>query len=135
MASTTTPWQRGVRLVDDEGRPYSAADIEIGSMYTALPEHADPEQLGSGLIVVRLPPDELHLPPARRDWAPDGIIAYSKICPHAACAISLYRYPTYTADERRAGVHLPVPLLDLLRPARAEGCSSDPPAGRCRSFR
>ncbi len=90
----TTPWERGVRLVDDEGRPYSAADIVIGSMYTALPEHADPEQLGSGIIVVRLPPDELHLPPARRGWAPGGIVAYSKICPHAGCAISLYRYPT-----------------------------------------
>ena len=35
-------------------------------------------------------------PPARaRGWAPEGILAYSKICPHAGCAISLYRYPTY----------------------------------------
>ena len=32
---------------------------------------------------------------ARRGWAPEGIVAYSKICPHAGCAISLYRYPTY----------------------------------------
>ena len=28
-------------------------------------------------------------------WAPEGILGYSKICPHAGCAISLYRYPTY----------------------------------------
>jgi ubiquinol-cytochrome c reductase iron-sulfur subunit len=90
----TTEWQRGRRLVDDQGKPYLADDIQIGSMYTALPEHGDPEQFGSGLIVVRLPPSELHLPAARRGWAPDGIVAYSKICPHAGCAISLYRYPT-----------------------------------------
>lgn len=91
----TTPWQRGVRLVDDQGQPYAAAEIEIGSLYTALPEHADPDQFGAGLIVVKLPADEIHLPRARRGWAPQGVLAYSKICPHAGCAISLYRYPTY----------------------------------------
>jgi quinol---cytochrome c reductase iron-sulfur subunit len=90
-----TPWRRGVRLLDDQGRPYLAADIEIGTFYTALPEGGDPEHLGAGLIVVRLPPQYNHLPAARRGWAPEGIMAYSKICPHAGCAISLYRYPTY----------------------------------------
>jgi len=91
----TTPWRRGVRLVDDEGNPYSASDIVIGSLFTALPEHGDTEALGAGLLVVKLPPEYLHLPAARRGWAPQGILAYSKICTHAACAISLYRYPTY----------------------------------------
>jgi ubiquinol-cytochrome c reductase iron-sulfur subunit len=91
----TTPWKRGVRLIDDRGQPYSADQIQIGSLYTALPEHEDAEQLGAGLVVVRLPADQIHLPSARRDWAPQGILAYSKICPHAGCAIALYRYPTY----------------------------------------
>ncbi|MCW3068444.1 MAG: ubiquinol-cytochrome c reductase iron-sulfur subunit [Solirubrobacterales bacterium] len=90
-----TPWRRGVRLVDDQGRPYTAEEVQIGSFYTALPEHADPGAFGSGLLLVKLPADRIHLPPARRDWAPEGILAYSKICPHAGCAISLYRYPTY----------------------------------------
>ena len=90
-----TPWARGVRLVDDEARPYLASDIEIGTFYTALPEHGDPESFGAGLLLVRLPAESIHLPAARRDWAPYGILAYSKICPHAGCAISLYRYPTY----------------------------------------
>jgi ubiquinol-cytochrome c reductase iron-sulfur subunit len=90
-----TPWRRGVRLLDDQGRPYAAADIQVGTFYTALPEGGDPEHLGSGLLVVRLPADQIHLPPARQGWAPDGILGYSKICPHAGCAISLYRYPTY----------------------------------------
>jgi ubiquinol-cytochrome c reductase iron-sulfur subunit len=90
-----TPWRGGVRLVDDEGRPYLAADIQIGSFYTALPEGGNVESFGASLLVVRLAPHFIHLPPARQDWAPDGILAYSKICPHAGCAISLYRYPTY----------------------------------------
>src|SRR5207302_248237 len=95
----TTEWRRGRRLVDDQGRPYLADEIQIGSMYTALPERGDPEQFGSGLIVVRLPASELQLPAARRSWAPDGIMAYSKICPHAGCAISLYRYPTFESTS------------------------------------
>jgi ubiquinol-cytochrome c reductase iron-sulfur subunit len=90
-----TPWRRGVRLVDDQGRPYSAEEIQIGAFYTALPEHGAPSAFGSGLLVVKLPAHLIHLPPARSSWAPEGILAYSKICPHAGCAISLYRYPTY----------------------------------------
>ncbi|HWC84919.1 MAG TPA: Rieske 2Fe-2S domain-containing protein [Solirubrobacteraceae bacterium] len=90
-----TPWRRGVGLVDELGNPYLAADIQIGSFYTALPEGGDPESFGASVLVVRLPPEFLHLPPARTAWAVDGIVAYSKICPHAGCAISLYRYPTY----------------------------------------
>jgi ubiquinol-cytochrome c reductase iron-sulfur subunit len=91
----TTPWRRGVRLIDDQGRPYIASELQVGSFYTALPEGGDPEHIGSGLLVVRLPPEFLQLPAPRQDWAPEGIVAYSKICPHAGCAISLYRYPTY----------------------------------------
>jgi ubiquinol-cytochrome c reductase iron-sulfur subunit len=90
-----TPWRRGTRLVDDQGRPLSADAIQVGSFYTALPEHADPSSLGAGLVVVRLPASMLHLPAARAGWAPEGILAFSKICPHAGCAISLYRYPLY----------------------------------------
>ena len=102
-----TPWARGIRLVDDQGRPYLADDIQIGSFYTALPEHSDPEALGAGLLVVRLPPNFLHLPAARRAWAPSGILAYSKICPHAGCAISLYRYPTYAPTSQQPAFTCP----------------------------
>lgn len=102
-----TPWQRGVRLLDDQRRPYLASQIQIGSMYTALPEHADPERFDAGLIVVRLPEGEIHLPAARQGWAPGGILAYSKICPHAGCAISLYRYPTFESTSTGAAFTCP----------------------------
>lgn len=102
-----TPWARGIRLVDDQGRPYLADQIQIGSFYTALPEHSDPEAFGAGLLVVRLPANFIHLPSARVDWAPYGILAYSKICPHAGCAISLYRYPTYAATSQQPAFTCP----------------------------
>jgi ubiquinol-cytochrome c reductase iron-sulfur subunit len=94
-----SPWQRDVRLVDDQGKAFAADAIQIGSFYTALPEGQSWESFGAGLLVVRLPEQMIHLPAARRSWTPDGIMAFSKICPHAGCAISLYRYPTFEATS------------------------------------
>jgi ubiquinol-cytochrome c reductase iron-sulfur subunit len=96
-----TPWRRGRALVDEAGRRIAADDIEQDAFYTAYPEGAERETVGSPLVVVRLSPGELHLPPERRGWAPEGIVAYSKICTHAGCAIALYRKPTFPAVEPR----------------------------------
>jgi ubiquinol-cytochrome c reductase iron-sulfur subunit len=96
-----SPWRRGRKLVDDSGRSWRASDIERGTFYTAYPEGADPEELGSPLIVVRIDPSDIDLPPGRTHWAPEGILAYSKICTHAGCAIALYRKPLFAAAEDR----------------------------------
>jgi ubiquinol-cytochrome c reductase iron-sulfur subunit len=94
-----SPWRRGIGLLDDKGRPWLADDIEEGTFYTALPEGADPKAIGSPLILVRIPSADLHLPAGREDWAPEGIVAYSKICTHAGCAIALYRNPLFDPTE------------------------------------
>ena len=94
-----TPWFRGRRLMDKHGRTYKAADIGMGAFYTAFPEGADPEAIGSVVVLVRLEPGELHLPRGRERWAPDGIVAYSKICTHAGCAVALYRNPLFEPAE------------------------------------
>jgi ubiquinol-cytochrome c reductase iron-sulfur subunit len=96
-----TPWRRGVRLVDSVGRVLRADDIEEGTFYTAFPHGAPHEQIGAPLVVVRLDPSELNLPNGRTGWAPEGILAYSKICTHAGCAVALYRTPLFepTSDK------------------------------------
>ena len=94
-----TPWDRGRRVVDDNGVPIAADDIEPKTFYTGFPEGASKENLGSPLIIVRLDPANIHLPRGRTGWAPRGILAYSKICTHAGCAIELYRKPTFPAVE------------------------------------
>ena len=76
-----------------------ADEVEERTFYTAFPEGADREDIGAPLVVVRLNPNKLHLPPDRADWAPRGIIAFSKICTHAGCAVGLYRKPTFAALE------------------------------------
>jgi ubiquinol-cytochrome c reductase iron-sulfur subunit len=102
-----SPWRRGRRVVDDAGRPIRAVDVGVGSFRTGFPEHASKEQLASAIVVVRIRADELDLPDDRRDWAPDGILAFSKICPHAGCAITLFRYPTF--DDTAPGPALICP--------------------------
>jgi ubiquinol-cytochrome c reductase iron-sulfur subunit len=102
-----TPWRRGRRLVDENGKPYRADDIELDDFYTAFPEGADKEELGSSLVVVRLPRSDLELPPENAGYAADGIVAYSKICTHAGCAIALYRAPLFQPDEPRPALVCP----------------------------
>ncbi len=93
------PWRRGVRLVDEHGTPISAAAVEQQTFYTAFPEGANPEEIGSSLVVVRVDPAKLKLPAERAGWAPEGILAFSKICTHAGCAVALYRKPTFPVLE------------------------------------
>jgi ubiquinol-cytochrome c reductase iron-sulfur subunit len=102
-----SPWKDGVRLVEENGMPVKAADLEVGSFLTAFAKGADKEALATSLVVVRVKPEELELPADRADWAPEGILAFSKICTHAQCAISLFRYPAFA--ERSPGPALVCP--------------------------
>ena len=95
-----SPWRAGIALLDEDGRPLGADDLELGSFATAFPHGADPRELGSPVVVVRVDPATIELPPQRAGWAPEGLLAYSKICTHAGCAVSLFRYPL---DERTSG--------------------------------
>jgi ubiquinol-cytochrome c reductase iron-sulfur subunit len=124
-----TPWRAGRRLVDDDGRPLRAADIERDTFYTAFPEDAAQDEIGSPLVVVRLAVADLRLPPERARWAPQGILAYSKICTHAGCAIALYRTPLYeptspAASSSRLRVS-PSPLSETIcaTASWSSGCS------------
>jgi ubiquinol-cytochrome c reductase iron-sulfur subunit len=92
-APNETPWRRGRRLITTDGEPLRADALEIGSFQSALPEGADKRELGSPVVVVRVDPRSLRLPRERRAWAPQGILAFSQICTHAGCAVTLFRYP------------------------------------------
>ncbi|MBN9621866.1 MAG: ubiquinol-cytochrome c reductase iron-sulfur subunit [Actinobacteria bacterium] len=102
-----SPWKDGVALVEENGIAVKAEDLEVGSFLTAFAKGADKEQLATSLAVVRVAPDELELPADRADWAPEGILAFSKICTHAQCAVSLFRYPLFA--ERSPGPALVCP--------------------------
>jgi ubiquinol-cytochrome c reductase iron-sulfur subunit len=88
-----TPWRRGRYLVDERGERFGSDDLAVGGFVTAFPEGADKEDLGSSIVIVRLLPDQFDMTPEQMAGVVDGLVAYSKICTHAACAVSMYRYP------------------------------------------
>ena len=94
-----TPWRRGRLLVDESGRPWKASDIQEAGFYTAFPQGADKEEQGSPIVLVRLSRSRLALPPDVAGYDAHGIVAYSKICTHAGCAISMYRVPLFAPGE------------------------------------
>ena len=84
-----TEWRTGLRLVDVDGNLVTRDTLEVDSFTTVFPEDA----VGSGdsqAVLIRVPTGSLDLPPERLAGAPDGYVAYSKICTHAGCAVGLY---------------------------------------------
>jgi ubiquinol-cytochrome c reductase iron-sulfur subunit len=102
-----TPWRRGRRLVGEDGAVLTADDVPRGTFVTAFPEGADKRELGSPVVLVHEDPATLALPPERASWAPEGILAFSKICTHAGCAIALYRSPLYEPTSEPPGLACP----------------------------
>lgn len=90
----TTPWKRGTRLVDLAGAPIKAADLPLNGVLTVFPEGAVGSANGQTLLI-RVGPDLLRLPADRAAGAPQGYVAYSKVCTHAGCAVGLYRDATH----------------------------------------
>jgi ubiquinol-cytochrome c reductase iron-sulfur subunit len=120
-APNRTPWRRGKRLVDPRtNEPIRADDLEVGSFQSAMPEGATTEELGAPLIVVRVDPRSLRLPPEREGWAPEGLLAYSQICTHAGCAVTLFRYPVYEDTSKPPALVCPChySTFDVLRAAK-----------------
>jgi len=85
-----TPWRRGLRLVDVDGLPINAADLPVEGIVTGFPE-GFPGSADGQVVLIRVAPDLLRLPPDRLAGAPDGYVAYSKVCTHAGCPVGLYR--------------------------------------------
>jgi ubiquinol-cytochrome c reductase iron-sulfur subunit len=86
----TTGWRSGKRLVDASGTPIKAADIAVDGVVTVFPD-GDAGSADSQTLLIRVPPELLKLDPSRAAWAPEGYVAYSKICTHAGCPVGLYR--------------------------------------------
>ena len=107
-----TVWTEGMRVVNDvAGTPIKPEWIEIGQLINAEPDvffhpeeygdeeyhghHLNQEKAKAALIVVRMRPEDITPWPGRENWGIDGILAYSKICTHVGCPISLWEQWTH----------------------------------------
>lgn len=84
-----TGWARGLRLVDADGKPVRADDLDIDTIETVFPE-GDESRADAQVVLIRMREESLELPPDRRAWVAEGHVAYSKVCTHAGCPVGLY---------------------------------------------
>jgi ubiquinol-cytochrome c reductase iron-sulfur subunit len=99
-----TIWDEGIHLVTDATyRKIKATDMQIGTLINAVPEnlleveHEDEnlnERGKASIILVRLDPTDI-VSQQGDGWDYQGIVAYSKICTHVGCPISLYQQRTH----------------------------------------
>jgi len=107
-----TVWTKGMRLVNDvAGTPIKPAWIRIGQLINGEPDiFYHPEEYNSepiegtellqakakaAIIIVRMQPDDITPTKDRENWGVGGILAYSKICTHVGCPISLWEQQTH----------------------------------------
>ena len=85
-----TAWKAGSRVVGLDGLPVNIDSLPVDGVLTVFPEGA----VGSAdaqTLLIRVADGLLQLPPDRMAWAPQGCVAYSKLCTHAGCPVGLYR--------------------------------------------
>ena len=99
-----TIWTEGMPLVNDiTKKKLKPADLEVGQLVNAEPENLfelegtefQVAKAKAAIIIVRMDPASIKIPESRRDWQVDGILAYSKICTHVGCPISLWEQQTH----------------------------------------
>lgn len=83
------PWRAGLHLVTEDGRMLRPPDVPPGGMVNAWPEGAIGHEEGPVLLLRLAGPPQ---PPTVLDWVVDEtLVAYSKVCTHAGCAVALFR--------------------------------------------
>jgi ubiquinol-cytochrome c reductase iron-sulfur subunit len=100
----TTKWEKDMRIVTDPTmRPLRPEDIPVGGLVNAIPEnmHEIEEHDGNlnergkvSIILVRMNPASI-VSQQGEGWDHEGILAFSKLCTHVGCPISLYQQRTH----------------------------------------
>ena len=88
-----TNWKKGSLLVDLNGKPVHRTDMQVGGILTVFPKGKETTLTAQAVdqtVLIRVQPTTLVTMKARADWAPDGYVAYSKVCTHLGCPVGLY---------------------------------------------
>lgn len=85
-----TRWRFKVRAVTADGVAVKADAVPLEGLVTVFPEGATESDQGQ-VVLIRVPEQVLDLPAGRQQWAPNGLVAYSKVCTHAGCPVGLYQ--------------------------------------------
>ncbi|WP_228982857.1 ubiquinol-cytochrome c reductase iron-sulfur subunit [Streptomyces sp. DH12] len=97
-----TSWARGKRLINmNTFEPLRPEDVSVGSLTFAMPDGLSEEDhdfnnkiAKDALMIVRIQPADIK-DKRELEWSHDGIVAFSKICTHVGCPVSLYEQQTH----------------------------------------
>jgi ubiquinol-cytochrome c reductase iron-sulfur subunit len=92
-----TGWKAGIRLVDlDTKLPIKFGELSIGGIQTVMPAgFTDVNDMAlAPTILIRFAPGQI-LSQKEINWGVADHVAYSKICTHAGCPISLYEQQSH----------------------------------------
>ncbi|MCP9959273.1 MULTISPECIES: Rieske 2Fe-2S domain-containing protein [Streptomyces] len=97
-----TSWAKGKQLINmNTMEPLRPEDVAVGSLTFAMPEGLSEEDhdfntkiAKDALMIVRIQPEDIK-DKRELEWSHDGIVAFSKICTHVGCPISLYEQQTH----------------------------------------
>ncbi|MFE5796211.1 Rieske 2Fe-2S domain-containing protein [Streptomyces sp. NPDC056503] len=98
----TTLWAKGKLLINmNTHEPLRPEDVAVGSLTFAMPEglsehdhNFQVEIAKAALMIVRIQPEDIK-DKRELEWSHEGIVAFSKICTHVGCPISLYEQQTH----------------------------------------
>ncbi|MHB8220038.1 MAG: Rieske 2Fe-2S domain-containing protein [Acidimicrobiales bacterium] len=88
-----TNWKKGTFLVDSNGRRVRSDELEVGGIMTVYPaglENTDEGQAVDQTVLIRVQRTDFTTVKGRETWAPQGYVAYSKVCTHLGCPVGLY---------------------------------------------
>jgi ubiquinol-cytochrome c reductase iron-sulfur subunit len=88
-----TKWYPGARLVDQDGRPLKPGDVLVDGLLTVFPEGYVGDSTSLAVIInIGTNRTSGSQGPASVEVRSggDGLVAFSKICTHAGCPVSLY---------------------------------------------
>jgi ubiquinol-cytochrome c reductase iron-sulfur subunit len=85
-----TPWRAGRRAIGDDGRLVRAAAVPENGLVTIFPA-GSPGSANGQAVLIRLSRRVLRTSGLTSIVdAPDGLLAFSKVCTHAGCPVGLY---------------------------------------------
>jgi ubiquinol-cytochrome c reductase iron-sulfur subunit len=88
-----TKWYRGARLVTEDGNALHVDDVMVDGLLTVFPEGYI-NDASSAAVVLNIGGAPVQARSGQADFevvsGANGIVAFSKICTHAGCAVSLF---------------------------------------------
>ena len=86
-----TPYALGPkRLVNEQGRLVKAQELAVDGFITCYPE-GFVDAADAPTLLIHLRPGQNKPKAGREDWAPNDLVAYSKLCSHMGCPVGLYQ--------------------------------------------